>query len=349
MMIPDLTIPGLIRVNITSPNPQGIKGNGSIAMFTFNLAGQGPGLITSFAASLISTAGAVIPLPQPQILVDDKGRFLGNPFSSDLNQSQNPPEAITGTLGGGRSASPPEQPQTPSAASSGVGEKGETHQGQNLPPEVVEIPVASPDPASPAVPLLDAKPLVTDVRTSGSPRSILSLFKGYTGAKTVQALTALFSQPSYPGFRQEPPIVLSDGRARVTVYLTPPTSALQSPNFAFNGAKLVSLKLKGAEYVLELIPDARVFEVLVTVLSQGRIAEYPLVVAPPLSSGDIPGVTVDESSFGLFLKKYAVGKGDSNNDGRSDYLDLYLYTANYLVRKKATAPAGPNVAPGGTE
>jgi hypothetical protein len=224
------------------------------------------------------------------------------------------------------------------AVASGVGSEGggDTRQGQNLLPEAVEIPMASDGPASPSVPAPGPK-LATEDRTSRSARSILSLFREYSGPKTVQALTALFSQTSYPRFRQEPPIVLSDGNARMTVYLTPVSSASQSPNFALTGAKLVSLKLKGAEYVLEIIPDVKVFEASVTVLSQGRFTEYPLVVAPPLNLGG----PLDEATFTAFLKGHPESKVDLNSDGRSDYLDLYLYTANYLVRQKAAAPAAP--------
>jgi hypothetical protein len=311
MMSPDLSTPGSVRVNINSPKPEGINGNGSIAMFTFSLAGQGPGLITSFTANLTSTTGTVIPLPQPRILADDKGRFLGNPFSSDANPSQNTPDAITGTLGDWPSTVPSELP------------------------EAVELPMAADTSVAKTVPVQGAKPPVTDDRTTGSAKSILVLFKEYNGPKTVPALTSLFSQAPYPGFRQEPPIALSDGSAMVTVYLTSHAPASQSPNFALTAAKLVSIKLKGAEYVLELIPDAKVFAATVTVLNQGQFTEYPLVVAPPLSTGGV----LDEAIFAAFLKAHAENRGDLNNDGRSDYLDLYLYAANYLVRKKAVTPS----------
>jgi hypothetical protein len=193
--------------------------------------------------------------------------------------------------------------------------------------EDTSVPLLVPVPAS--------KPPATDDRTTGGAGSILSLFKEYTGPKTVPALTSLFSRNPYPGFRQEPPIALSNGSAAVTVSLTFQTPASLSPNFALSGAKLVSMKLKGTEYVLELIPDAKVFAASITVLNQGQFTEYPLVVAPPLNTGGV----LDEATFAAFLKGHAENRGDLNNDGRSDYQDLYLYTANYLVRNKAAAPS----------
>jgi hypothetical protein len=311
MMSPDLSTPGSVRVNISSPKPEGIMGNGSVVMFTFSLTGQGLGKITSFTANLTSTTGTVIPLPQPLILADDKGRFPGEPISGAPNPGQNTPGAITGTQGDGPSV-------VPSAL-----------------PEAVELPMAADTSVALPVPVPASRPLVTDGRTTGAARSILSLFKEYTGPKTVPALTSLFSHNPYPGFRQEPPIALSDGTAPVTVYLSSQTPASQSPNFALTGAKLVSMKLKGAEYVLVLIPDAKVFTASVTMLNQGQFTEYPLVVAPSLSSGGV----LDEATFAAFLKGHAENRGDLNNDGYSDYLDLYLYTANYLVRNSAATPS----------
>ena len=282
MVIPDMGTPGSIRVNITSPNPQGIKGSGSIAMFTFNPAGRGAGKITSFAVTLTSTQGSAIPVTPPRILADDKGRFLGNPFSPDQPQGENPPGAITGTL----------------------------------------------------AQWVEEKPAALDTPVSQGPESILSRFKGYTGPLTIPALTGLFSQRLYSECRQEPPIALSDGVATVVVSLAAEAPPAQSPNFAVIGGKLLSLKFAGGWYLLEIVPDAGLYESSVTVLTRGGVAEYPLVVAPSLPPGATPGGEPDDATFANFLREYSGGKGDANHDGRSDYLDLYLYTAHYLVRTK---------------
>ncbi len=190
-----------------------------------------------------------------------------------------------------------------------------------------------------------AETIVTGKPSSTPEVSILSLFKDYSGKKiTVQELTALFSHHDYPGFRQEPPIALSDGTSTIYVYVTPQSHSEQSLNFALTGAKQVSLKKTGAGYVLGLIPDAGAYEASVMLMNQGRVIEYPLVVAPPARPGMISDGMGEQTAFTRFLQDYAEGKGDANNDGNTDYRDLYFYTANYLARKNVVIPSTTGVA-----
>jgi hypothetical protein len=162
--------------------------------------------------------------------------------------------------------------------------------------------------------------------------NVLSLFREYRGPKTEQAFIALFSRAPDQGFRQEPPIALSDGVTKIRVFFKTIPPAAQSPNFAITGAKQVSLKRDGMQYILELIPDVGVCEATVAVLNQGKVTDYPLVVTPLLDVRSIPGGKLDEAGFALFLKNAGVGKADLNGDGRQDYRDDYIYTANYLMQ-----------------
>lgn len=327
MMIPDFSIPGLIRVTIRSSDPQGIKGSGTVAMLSFKKSTLDTGRVTSFTAALTSGAGGAIPIPRPRILADDKGIFQGDPFQWTQGGSYG---AISGTMPLSAAAPPQQLPD----ASPGVPLSGLELR------KVVALPIVQGDSVSPIVPVQSGvqggmAPVTADGAIRGS-GSIFSLFREYTGPRsTVQALTALFQQPAYPGFRQEPLIAISDGITKMYVYLTLQTPSEQSPNFALMGAKQVSLKRTGGEYVLGLIPDSGLFEASVTLLNQGRVTEYPLVVAPPLSPDGTPGGGMDETAFARFLQGYAEGRGDLNNDGRTDFRDLYMYTANYLVRNRA--------------
>ncbi len=354
MMTPDFSVPGLIRVGITSNSPQGIKGSGSVAMLSFNTATRNAGKVLSFSATLTSVKGEGIPLTKPQILADDKGRFQGNPFPPN---SDEPAGAITGTLGGTGTPLPVAPLRQASASTSGpLGGGAPTAETaaptESRPPvpemqrEAAELLLESPLPVVPSLGRVEGvKPLESCEGALSGARSILSLFREYTGpGTTIQGLTALFSSAAYPGFRQEPPIALADGSTKISVYLTPQVPASQSPNFALMGAKQVSLKRSGNEYLLELIPGAGALEASITLVSQGRVTEYPLVVAPLLTPGMTKEKVGDEAAFTRYLAEYAQGRGDLNSDGRTDYRDLYVYTANYLSQGKGVGAVSSPVA-----
>ena len=364
MMTPNLTDPGVVRIGIVTPKPEGIRGTGSIIMLTFSLLGGGPGQITSFTARLISTKGVTIPV-RTQILADEKGRFPGNPFSGD---PANPPVAITGTTGAagsttlsaGQPMTTPERSVPPGGMPAGLGAVSEPGSGDRAlpppipieplpaaaelkrapvnPPGIIELPLVAVTSGAP--PLTEPPaPAASMTATAQPPRrnvvinkSVLTLVREYAGPRTQQALTTLFLRTSYPGFRQEPPIAFSDGVMTVKVFLAAAATGSQSPNFALAGGKLIAIKLNGGQYVLDIIPEAGVVETTVTVLGQGSLTDYPLVVAPSLDAKTVPGGAFDEAGFALFLKNAGGTPGDLNGDGRRDYLDEYIYTANYLVK-----------------
>jgi hypothetical protein len=206
------------------------------------------------------------------------------------------------------------------------------------PPGIIELPLVAVTSGAP--PLTEPPaPAASMTATAQPPRrnvvinkSVLTLVREYAGPRTQQALTTLFLRTSYPGFRQEPPIAFSDGVTTVKVFLAAAATGSQSPNFALAGGKLIAIKLNGGQYVLDIIPEAGVVETTVTVLGQGSLTDYPLVVAPSLDAKTVPGGAFDEAGFALFLKNAGGTPGDLNGDGRRDYLDEYIYTANYLVK-----------------
>jgi hypothetical protein len=68
----------------------------------------------------------------------------------------------------------------------------------------------------------------------------------------------------------------------------------------------------------------------------GVTREFPLTVAPKVQVDLIKPGTVSEADFALFLKERgtaAAPKSDRNADGRRDYLDEYIFTANYLAQQ----------------
>ena len=111
------------------------------------------------------------------------------------------------------------------------------------------------------------------------------------------------------------------------------------PNFALKGAKLISLKPEEDSWVLEVLPDRKVYEATITVLHNGSWTEIPLTVAPPIET-----VSLDEAGFNRFLKEWGTNKEprfDLNGDGVRNYLDDYIFTGNFIVKRdsKTKAPA----------
>jgi hypothetical protein len=348
MMTPDLAVPGIARISIASPNPKGIKGSGSVAVLTFNMLGQGQEMITSFSASVTSTQGEPI---QVTTKIQEPGLIWGKMPKPDE------PPASSASEGAADTGSPPLLPrQNGTSSTSAAVQRGMPTVGtiqsapQNEEPVILPVPtkntpdsqgdiplatedisrtvIEGPAPGGPGTGTVQGAP---PLRDSGN-ANVFSLFREYRGPKTEQAFIALFLRAPDPGFRQEPPIALSDGVTKIRVFFNTITPPVQSPNFAITGAKLVSLKRDGLQYVLELIPDVGVFEATATVVNQGKVINYPLVVAPLLDARSVPGGKFDEAGFALFLKNAGVGKADLNGDGRQDFRDDYIYTANYLVR-----------------
>jgi len=162
--------------------------------------------------------------------------------------------------------------------------------------------------------------------------------------KTPQTLTALFGAYSIPGVKQEPPLVLSDGKTVVKVHLNLPAAGKQSPNFALKGAKLVSLKNDEKDkWVIEALPAKNANDVRVTALQDEMMTEIPLTVAQPVSKKAVsPQGLWDEGAFALFLKDRGGDKApqfDLNGDGVRNHVDDYIYTVNYLIRN----PKDPKV------
>jgi hypothetical protein len=142
-----------------------------------------------------------------------------------------------------------------------------------------------------------------------------------------------------------PEVVLSNGAVPVSIAAVIPVQGNTAPNFAINGARLLSSDLvRKDEWLIVALPETGVMKATMIVLSNGAAREIPLTVAPPL-----PAETdLSEKGFIAFLGvagKDAPAKPllDLNGDGRRDYVDEYIFTANYLISKRSGS-ATPAVA-----
>ncbi|NVO00964.1 MAG: hypothetical protein HXX17_16745 [Geobacteraceae bacterium] len=154
--------------------------------------------------------------------------------------------------------------------------------------------------------------------------SILDHFRNYTGSRNAGDFLALFNVPANSVLRQQPLISISDGRTAVFLAIKMPAVDGKTPNFALNGADMLTLKpIKSGEYQVTVLPHKGVSQASLLAASGSTVHEYPINVAPPLSAG----IDLTENNFNSFLRVPI----DVNNDGRTDYLDDYIFTANYLA------------------
>ena len=152
---------------------------------------------------------------------------------------------------------------------------------------------------------------------------------------------SLFTAGSTPGIRQEPAVTLSDGTAIVKVYVNASVTGNVTPNFALNGAKMISLKNEGTDWVLSALPDKGVYEASVTVMYGDSLMEIPLTVAPRVTIDSGSKGATDEALFVRFLAERSRGNAplfDLNGDGVRNYIDDYIFTANYLTLPLSKGP-----------
>jgi len=168
--------------------------------------------------------------------------------------------------------------------------------------------------------------------------SVLERFRHYAGQRNPGQLTALFSRPMDEPVRQSPAIAMSDGKTAVIIAARITPVAEAATNFSLEGATITSVKkIKADEWRITALPEKGTVTMALHVLRGERLTIHPLVAAPALP----PGTDLTPRGFEEFLENGS-GKGekqrDLNGDGRRDYLDDYIYTANYLARQGTTRP-----------
>lgn len=172
----------------------------------------------------------------------------------------------------------------------------------------------------------------------GSPqpvRSVLEKFRLFTGEKTAKNLVGLFERDPAASFSQVPALAVADGKASVTVTIAK-ASGNKAPNFAFSGARYLSLQRPADDqWQVAVMPEQGALRASISVLTNGAVQELPLTVTPRAAVDLDQSGKVTEADFLLFLKAAASGKApgfDLNGDGKRDYQDEYIFTANYLVQ-----------------
>jgi len=167
--------------------------------------------------------------------------------------------------------------------------------------------------------------------------SVLERFRTFEGERTVKNLIALFDRSAFGNFSQDPTVAIADGQTVVRVSLSK-LSGDKAPNFAFTSARYVSLT-NGADgsWLVSVKPDKKVVKASISMLLNDTTQEFPLAVTPKTRVDLIKPGEVTEADFQLFLKDRGTAdapKYDLNGDGKRDYVDDYIFTANYLVQRE---------------
>jgi hypothetical protein len=322
--------PGSIRIGSISLNQ--FSGSGQIANIIFAVK-KGSGGITSVFAKLIDSSGA--PVTALSNISGNTGSTSpglistpGIPFSQTPASSTTPsagvPAAATLTPIYPGSVSLPSEGQSPKET------KTEVAQAAPIPPPAETPPASVPAAKSDdqAVPEKPSENSMVESRNSIYYSSVLERFRVYKGEKNPANLIKIFNEEVSPSIRQQSKVAISNGTDKVKIVAALSSPNGKSPNFALNGASLVSLKRdsESGDWIIEVLPHINVLKASLTIMDGNNEIEFPLTVAPPVN-----GLAVSTADFITFLKNTDLKVTDLNGDGTRDYKDEFIYTAHYLM------------------
>jgi len=347
-------VPGVIRIGALSTS--GFSGTGVIAVITFDKKGGAVGSL-SLTASLINSSGA--PLAVTTSYSDARTTDTSQVVKTETPSSDSPPSSPPG--GGG---SPGSSTTSPSgggvylgtvsmpgdAATSQPEKKTETQKVDQPPVSGQETSSSQASETAKAEP--EEKKAPVEKKDIVYP-SVSEKIRTFPEKLTLEKLLALFELPKELPYTQTPGVVLSDGKASVRLTVRLGGDGKETPSFALKHAKLLSLQQgEGGEWLIEALPALNTNEAALTVTLEASSILIPLTVAQPLngkSLGDLKGLS--EKTFSLFLKERGTKESpryDLNGDGKRDYLDDYIFAANFLagggqapLPDKRPAPAAP--------
>jgi hypothetical protein len=332
MMVVNDKSQGAVRLGIIRVTP--VRGNGVIATLMFDRTGSSAGKILSLAVKAFKTVDKQsIPLPVVARITNPAD---SSSDASGPSQKQDASRSAGAAASAGGAASMPlgvvvaqgdgsvlasQKDQTASVSSGETQTPGETPAGAKA------SGATSGGPGDITASLEPQKKKVQQYE------SVLERFRKHRKERTEKAFLSLFDQGEASGFRQEPQVVLSDGKATVKVFFVVSASGGSAPDFALRGAKLVSVKQdadRSNTWVIEARPEKGEYEASLLVPRGDVILEYPLTLAPKISLSDKSGPVTDED----FSRYLSAKKRDLNGDGKRDYLDDYIFTANFIAARQ---------------
>lgn len=193
--------------------------------------------------------------------------------------------------------------------------------------------IAPTRPASPARAGRPAPPVAEVVRLDGP----LDRLRQAQGNQSLAARLNMIRPSGYKQVRQEPEIAWSDGNTPVQLAFLA-YSGGDAPNLALTNLRLRRLfRANDGRWMLDAQAHENAWEARVFVMEQGKTLSVPVVVAPRVAIDFNQDGRIDEADYALLLDalKNADPAFDLNGDGATDYIDEYIFLANYLLQSGA--------------
>ncbi len=337
--------PGIVRIAIINATP--FSGSGIVATITF----------------ATKTVDSALPVIISAKVIDVNGTDIAATKSSDSSSSDSS-TTLTGdgktnqTTGGNNGTTNPATTGgtiTQIYAAGTITLPTDLQRSDSPPPRSDQTPKIEPT-RSEIIPSRGADSATPPEQTTGEAKAeearqsviytgIVDKFKLPKGKKTLESLAALFTAGLGHNIRQEPAVILSDGKESATLTIDLPERLTTSPNFSVSSGTLVSLrqdKLKKGRWIAVVLPEAGTPSVSVTVVAGAEDFEFPLTVAPVITTK----LPLNEQGWETFQREVGTPQSplhDFNGDGIRNYLDEFIFVANSLVQLKKPAP--PAIAP----
>ncbi len=354
MMVPNTSTAGMVIISAIQAEPID-KANkiptGVLASITFDIKGNSPYAILGMEASVGNSKGEPIPVATPSIynpsdlggsqkdsgtkdpgtLIKDPGTLIKDPGSKDPG-SKDPNQNYTGSSTGAYIVAGTVTLPTDQSASTGKSEDAPTLY-TDLRKDLAGKPKEGDEAAS--TEKGDDKPAEDKYVVY---KGVVQAFKTAVGEKSPTSLILLFADRTIPGFVQEPKILFTDGKATAKLSISPKLLGKETPSFAVSSAKILSLAPEeDGSWTLVVQPKKGATDSVLSISYGKGGADIPLTVAPQMEPNISKSGKLSEADFLLFLKEMGtpkVPKFDLNADGKRDYLDDYIFTANYIVKMK---------------
>ncbi len=342
--------PGTVRLVVIRIAP--ISGSGIIAAMTFDRTGPSSGKITVLKAKLANAAG--VPLTAKAQIANPPDA-VADASASSQTQNASATAEVPQTSAGALAASTL-LPRTAIAAAQPAEPKAEG---------ALDLLPQGPSDVQPAARAADSgrdqaakaqtadgpinkdvapAPVKTQAKNTIVQKSVLVRFQEHHGDRTADTFVSLFDQENFIGFRQDPPVALSDGKTAVKVTFIAPPGNVTSSDVAVRGAKLLSLRKdpdNSNTWIVRLVPKKGQFQADITVLQGALNMVYPLTIAPKVNISFSRSGKVSKADFNHYLmNNNAAGQPspDFTGDGKRDYRDDYILTANYLFAIRQAEP-----------